>query len=204
MPETFDAYQYLAYLGSRWRLAALAAGLALAAALAVSLLAAKKYTATVTLVIEPPGGTVLSPIYLEALKTYEHLAASDHLFAQAVEKFRLREDLPGRPIERLKRAVLRVELPRNTRILEISITLPNAAKAHEVALHLAQETMRLNRVRALETPFGYRGELLQLLDPGVVPEKHSWPNLPLNLAAALALALFVSWLYLTMQFGLRR
>jgi uncharacterized protein involved in exopolysaccharide biosynthesis len=72
------------------------------------------------------------------------------------------------------------------------------------ALHLARETMRLNRLRELETPAGYRGELLQLLDPGVVPEKPSWPNLSLNLAAALALALLLSWLYLTLQFGLRR
>jgi uncharacterized protein involved in exopolysaccharide biosynthesis len=247
---------------------ALLAGTALAAALAVSLLVTKKYTATVTLLIEPPPGTVVSPIYLESLRTYEHLAASDHLFAQAVERFRLRQDAPGRPLERLKRAVLRVAVPRSTKILQISATLPSAARARELALYLAQETIRLNRetnragddeliaatrrlveaavartkaaeaarakaapgatrpqmdaldaevqsawvaqdeqeqrLRALEATAGHRGERLMLLDPGVAPERPSWPNLPLNLAAALALALAASWLYLTLQFGLRR
>ena len=273
MPDAFDPYQYLAYLRARWRLVAILSGSALVVALAASLLLGKKFTATVTLVIEPPAGsdprasTAVSPIYLESLKTYEHLAGSDNLFAQAVEHFQLRREFPRRPIERLKRAVLEVSILRNTKVLEISATLPDPQRAHELALYIAQETIQLNRhtnrvgddelivearkrveqavartkaaeaarahtaprasrfetdaldseiqsawvaqeeqerrLRELEATAGYRGERLTLLDPGVVPEKPSSPNLPLNLVAALALALTVSWLYLTLEFGLR-
>lgn len=272
MPDPFNAYQYLAHLRARWRLVAIVSGATLLVALAASLLPAKKYTATVTLVIEPPAGsdprgssTAVSPIYLESLKTYEHLASSDHLFAQAVERFQLRQ--ADRPIEDIKRTVLQVTIPRNTKVLEISATLPDRQKAHDLALFIAQEAIQLNRktnragddeliaaarrrveqavartkaaeaararaatgvsrfeldsldsevqsawvaqdeeerrLRDLEATAGYRGERLTLLDPGVVPERPSFPNLPLNLLAALALALTVSWLYLTLEFGLR-
>lgn len=275
MPDSFDPYQYVAHLRARWRWVAVASGSALAVALAASLLLPKKYAATVTLVIEPPAGSdprastsAVSPIYLESLRTYEHFASSDQLFAQAVERFQLRQAYPGRPIERLKQAVLQVSIPRNTKVLEISATLPDPRKAHSLALYIAQETIQLNRrtnragddelivearqrveqavartkagetararaaagasrfeldsldsevqsawvaqeeqerrLRELEATAGYRGERLTLLDPGVVPERPTSPNLPLNLVAALALALSVSWLYLTLEFGLRR
>ncbi len=274
MPDPFDPYEYLAHLRARWKLAALVTGSALAVALAGSLLVAKKYTAYVTLVIEPPAGsdprasTAVSPIYLESLKTYEHFAASDQLFAEAAGRFQLRRDFPGRPIERLKKAVLEVTIPRNTKVLQIGVTLPDPRKAHDLALFLAEETVRLNRrtaraaddeliaaarrrldeaiartktaeaararasartpraemdaldsevqvawvaqeeegrrLRELEATAGYRSERLNLLDPGVVPERPSSPNLPLNLLAALGLALSLSWLYLTLEFGLRR
>jgi uncharacterized protein involved in exopolysaccharide biosynthesis len=151
MPDPFDPYEYLTHLRGRWRLVAVVAGGAVALSLAVSLLATRKYTATVTLVIEPPAGsdprgsTAVSPIYLESLRSYEHLAASDQLFAQAVERFQLRREWPGWSIERLKKAVLEVSIPRNTRVMQIGVTLPDPNKAHALAVFLAEETIRLNR-----------------------------------------------------------
>jgi len=151
MPDPFDAYQYFSFLRARWRLPALALGAALAVSLALSLLLPSKYTAKVSLVIEPPAGadprasTAVSPIYLESLRTYEHFASSDHLFGQAVERFQLRAGNASRPMERLKREVLRVSVPRNTKILEIAATLNDPKKAHAVAAYIAGETIQLNR-----------------------------------------------------------
>ncbi len=104
------------------------------------------------LVIEPPAGADLraamavSPIYLESLKTYEHFADSDSLFQKAVRQF----GLQGRPIESLKRRVLRVQLVRNTRILEISATLPDPQKAQALAKFLAESTVETNRASVAE------------------------------------------------------
>jgi capsular polysaccharide biosynthesis protein len=149
MPDPFDGYQFLAYLRARWPLPVIAVGVAVAVSLAISLLLPKKYTARASLVIEPPAGsdprasTAISPIYLESLKTYEHYAASDSLFAAAVERFGLRRE--GQSIESLKHDVLEVEIPRNTKVLDIAVTLRDPEKAHAVATYLAEEAVKLNR-----------------------------------------------------------
>ncbi len=325
MPDPLDGYLYFAHLRARWRLPALLTAAALVVSLVGSLLIPKKYTARVKLIIETPAGSdprvsmAVSPVYLESLKTYEALASSDELFARAAERFGLRRLYPGRPIEALKRSVLEVAIPRNTKLLEIAVTLPEARQAHAMATHLAEETMQLNRrtnravddeliaevrkrteearqrleaaraahrrsleraptldglradleqlrvtreevarrlvagederlrrqaaeldgriasqqdllvrrsteveqlraeeegalnvhdeaerqLRGVETAAGARGERLMLLDRGVAPERPSSPNIPLNVLAALALALVVSLLYLTVEFGLQ-
>ena len=46
-----------------------------------------------------------------------------------------------------------------------------------------------------------QGERLQVIDPGVVPEKPSSPNIPLNMLVAIALALIGSLLYVTLEFS---
>ncbi len=332
MPDPFDGYQFLNHLRARWRVPVVALVAAVVVSLAISLLLPKKYTARATLVIEPPPGsdpraaTTVSPVYLESLKTYEHFATSDQLFAQAVTRFDLRGGWPNRSIESLKRSVLQVSIPRNTKVLEIAATLPDASKAHAVALYLADETIKLNRktgrvgdeeliaetrrrveqsaqrlreaqtarnaatqrsptpealtaeleqlralreeverltisaelsveergkgraeslrrrraeldgqvdakqqllarrtaeieslttahdsawtaheelerhLRGVEAASGTRGERLNLLDPGVVPERPSFPDVPLNLLVAAALALVASFLFLTLEF----
>jgi len=153
MSEAFDAVRYMSYLRSRWRWIACSAGVAVALAIAVSLVLPNQYTATARLVIEPPAGTDLraamavSPIYLESLKTYEHFAASDSLFQKAVDRFALR----GATIESLKRRVLKVQIVRNTRIMEISVTLPDPKKAQAMAAFLAEAAVDLNRSSVAES-----------------------------------------------------
>ncbi len=153
MSEPFDAYRYIGYLSSRWRWIAASAALAAALAAAASLLMTPMFTATAQLVIDPPAGADLraamavSPIYLESLKTYERFAGSDSLFQKAVHRF----GLEGRPIESLKRRVLRVQLVRNTRIMEISVTLPDAKKAQAMAGFLAEATVEINRAAVSES-----------------------------------------------------
>ena len=120
MYQTFDAFEYVDYLGRRWRVIAAACGVALLLSLGVSLLLPKHYTATASIVIEPPGGndvrlsTAVSPVYLESLKTYERFATSDTLFARAAERFHLLGT--GQSIESLKRQVLKVAKLRSASV----------------------------------------------------------------------------------------
>lgn len=290
MQDQFDGRRYLSHLRARWWLPVVAVAAAAGIAAGVSLLLPVRYTAKVTLVIDPPAGsdvrasTAVSPIYLESLRTYEHFAASDQLFARAIERFQLRSGA-SLPFEKLKRRVLRISVPRNTKVMEIAATLPDPRQAHAVALYLAEETIELNRktnragddelisearnqlaeaarrlsvakqayveaaraaglegpasshasawsavarqnpqlelaraefdaasslhqlaerrVHELATMSGLRGERLSLVDPGVVPEQPSWPNIPLNVMAAAALGLLVSLIWLTAGYGLR-
>lgn len=151
MADPFDAREYFAHLRSRWRPAAVAVTVALAGSLSVSLLLPKKYTARVSLIIEPPASsdsrtaTAVTPIYLESLKTYERFASSDDLFARALERFRLRNPSSPKPIENLKREILRVSVPQSTKIMEITATYGDPKLAHSLALFLAEETVKLNQ-----------------------------------------------------------
>jgi uncharacterized protein involved in exopolysaccharide biosynthesis len=151
MADDSDAYQYFGFLGRHWRFIALACSVALAGAATLSLLGPRQYTATARILIEPPAGAdprsamAVSPIYLESLKTYEHFAASDSLFSRASNKFGLRQLAGGRSVESLKQSVLKAAIPRNTKILEIGMTLPDAKLAQTVAVFLAEETVNLSR-----------------------------------------------------------
>jgi len=151
MYDSFDAFEYIDYLRSRWRVVAVAGAAALLLSLSVSLLLPKRYTATASVIIEPPGdadvrsGTAVSAVYLESLKTYESFASSDSLFARAAEQYHLQDAAHSEAIERLKRRVLKVSKPRDTKILEVSVTLADPKAAQRVAQFLADETVAMNR-----------------------------------------------------------
>jgi uncharacterized protein involved in exopolysaccharide biosynthesis len=155
MYQSFDAFEYLGYLRRRWRVIAAACGIALLLSFGISWLLPKRYTATATVVIEPPGGndvrlsTAVSPIYLESLKTYERFASSDTLFARAAERFRLLKPGTGQSIESLKRRVLKVTKLRDTKILEISATLADPKTAQELVQYLADQTASASRRESL-------------------------------------------------------
>jgi uncharacterized protein involved in exopolysaccharide biosynthesis len=151
MYDSFDAFEYVEYLRRRWRVVAVAGAVAIVLSLTVSLLLPKRYTATASIVIDPPGGadsrsaTVVSPVYLESLKTYEHFAASDSLFAGAAEHFHLISPAGSQPVESLKRGILKVSKIRDTKILEISATLRDPKLAQSLAQYVAEETVNMNR-----------------------------------------------------------
>ena len=151
MAETFDPIEYLDYLRRRWKFVTGASLLAVAlAALAGSALP-RRYTATASLVIEPPGAsdprsaTAISAIYLESLKSYEEFALSDSLFAKTAEKFHLLPASGGQSLESLKNRVLRVTKLKDTKMLSISVTLADAKQASAVARYLAAGAVALNR-----------------------------------------------------------
>ncbi|MBL8292232.1 MAG: hypothetical protein JNN08_10370 [Bryobacterales bacterium] len=146
----FDALEYVVYLRRRWLFVAVACVSAGLAATVGSLLLPRRYTSTSSILIEPPAGTdprtltAISPIYLESLKTYELLATSDSLFAKAAERFGLRRGADREPIETLKSRVLKATKPRDTKLLQISVTLEKPETSQAMAQFLAEETVRLS------------------------------------------------------------
>jgi len=271
--------RYVDHLRRRWLVIAAACGVAVVLALAVAWLTPARYTAITRIMIEPPAGSdsrfavAVNPIYLESLKSYELVASGDRLFLDAADHFRIPHPAS---VDALKRSVLKVSIPRNTRILEIAVTLRDPVQAQALALYIAQQTVKVTRdlshslenevvadaqkhldeargrmeeaerawARLSEQPAGgkadravqartaqaerdaahasfdaaekqldetrsvsgERGESLRIVDPGVVPERPSSPNVPLTLFSALLVALVGSLFYATLEFnyGLER
>lgn len=146
MPEAFEMFRYLDHLRRRWPVIAVACGAAMALAFVAALIMPAKYEATARIMIQQPPGadlryaTVLSPMYIESLKSYELVASGDSLFLDALNHFDLAQ---GHSIEEFKRSVLKTTVPRNTRILEISVTLPDPVKVQALALYIAQQTVKV-------------------------------------------------------------
>jgi len=154
---SFQAYEYFDYLKRRSVfIGAVCAGAGVLA-LAVSLLLPKDYTATATLIIDPPAGNdpraavTVSPVYLESLRAFELFASSDTLFERAIDKFHLRESEPSKTRESWKRSILKVSKVKDTKILEIAVTLHDPRQAQVVAQFLAEETVNLSRTANLAT-----------------------------------------------------
>ena len=151
MAESNRTPDYFEFLQRRYRFVIIAVAAALATAAIVSLLLPKRYTATATLLIDPPStgdpriSTAISPAYLESLKSFEQLASSDSLFLQACRRFNLlsRENVSS--VERFKARVLTVEKLKDTRLLRVSVTLRDSQLAQAVAQYLADQTAQLNR-----------------------------------------------------------
>jgi uncharacterized protein involved in exopolysaccharide biosynthesis len=74
--------------------------------------------------------------------------------------------------------------------------------AERTASQLGYTTVetRLSQVRADR---GYRSERLKIIDPGIVPEQPSAPNIQLRVLAALLLGLVVPVIYLTLELSYR-
>jgi capsular polysaccharide biosynthesis protein len=129
------------------RVIAIACASAFLLTAAISPFLPARYTAKATLLIEPPGGndprstTAVSTVYLESLKTYELLVASDTLFSRAVDDLHLRQRYAGSSTESLKRRILAVSKPTNTTLLESSVTLNDAKDAQALAQHIAEQAV---------------------------------------------------------------
>ncbi len=135
MPEATGAFQYLGHLRRRMRVLLWTCGTGVLLSVGVSLLAPTNYTATTRILIDPPAGSDQRMGF-----------NPEYLFLQAAEHFGLSR---SRPID--QRSVLTVRIPRNTRILEVVATLPDARKAHAFALYMAQQTVELSRMADGET-----------------------------------------------------
>jgi succinoglycan biosynthesis transport protein ExoP len=154
MNQTFDAFEYVDYLRRRWLVIAIACAAAVLLALGVSLLLPKQYTATASIVIEPPGGsdarltTAVSAMYLESLKTYELFGNSETLFARAAEKFHLRSS-DSQSLESIQHRVLKVSKLRDTKVLEVSAKLSDPKLAQALAQYIAEETVNMSHHESL-------------------------------------------------------
>jgi len=150
MRNASEGLEFAGYLWRRLGLVAIACASALAVAGIVSLLLPARYTATASILIEPPGGndprsaTAVSTVYLESLRTYERLASSDTLFERALDDLHIRQRYPGVSTEVLKRRILEVSKPTSTTILDISATVSDAKSAQALAQYIAERTVALH------------------------------------------------------------
>jgi uncharacterized protein involved in exopolysaccharide biosynthesis len=151
MNRPFDAVDFALYLRSRWRVAVIACATALAIAGMAAALLPRRYTATATLIIQPPASAdpraalAVSPVYLESLKTYLNFATSDTLFLRALNELDLRRHYPGTSVESLERRVLSVTKPAATRLIQIQATLDEPREAERLARFIAEQTVAMNR-----------------------------------------------------------
>jgi len=202
MIESPEAFRFISYILSRWRLVAGSCLTAVVIASGVTLMLTRQYTATARILIEPPANAderslQLNQSYLESLKTYEYFANSDSLFQKAVNRFQLRALVGAKSIEGMKKQALKIGIVHNTRILEIEATVPDPRRAQLLAQYLAEETVGLNHSLA-------NAERLTIIDPGIVPERPSSPTIPLNVAAALMLGMFFPAAYLAVEMNLHQ
>lgn len=150
MRNASEGLEFAGYLWRRRALVAITCATALAITGAVSLLLPARYTATASILIEPPGGndpraaTAVSTVYLESLKTYERFASSDTLFERALDDLHLRQRYPGASTETLKRRILEVSKPASTTIIDISATVSDPKGAQALAQYIAEQTVALN------------------------------------------------------------
>jgi len=151
MESSFDGIQFAHYVRRRWNVILISCFVAIAITGVVCAFLPKQYTATASILIEPPAGndprgaTAVSPVYLESLKTYERLASSDTVFATAVRELGLQNTFANTSIEAIKRSVLKVSRPTSTKIVEISATLRDPQSAQRLAHNIAQQSVALNR-----------------------------------------------------------
>jgi uncharacterized protein involved in exopolysaccharide biosynthesis len=151
MEEEFDGVQFARYVRRRWAAIAISCGVAIVLVAGVSFLLPKRYTATASILIEPPAGndprgaTAVSSVYLESLKTYERFASSDTAITTALRESGLQKKFEGVSIDTIKRSVLKVSRPISTKIVEISATLDNPNDAQKLAQHVAEQSVALNR-----------------------------------------------------------
>lgn len=204
MPESPELLRYVTHLRRRWPVIVLACAVALGLAGVTTSLQTKQFTARALVLIRPPASdsfpaTALSPTYMESLRTYEHLALGDSLFQKAVSELQITLP-PG------NNSVLHINVLRQTRVLEVTATLPDPQQAQALAQYIAAAVVRMSGPPAddnIAAGINSRTETLELVDPGVVPERPSSPRLWFNLLAAFLTAFVLSLLYLSFEFGLQ-
>jgi capsular polysaccharide biosynthesis protein len=147
----FDALSFGRYARGQWLVFTISCGAAVVLATLISLTLPKRYTATASILIEPPAGndpraaTAVSPVYLESLKTYERIASSNTMFQEALTRLSIPEAASGASVESLKASILKVAKPASTKILEISTTLKTPEKAQALAQYIAEKTVQLSK-----------------------------------------------------------
>lgn len=152
MPYEEIPGQRIRYVGARWRFLVMVIAVSACLAFIVSELLPRKYTATTTVIIDPPAttdihaGAALNPAYLDSLRTYEHFFTSDQLFDNAARRFHL--DLAGQNVATIREQVLKVKQQHETRILEISATMRDPAAAYQLARYITEQSIEANREHA--------------------------------------------------------
>jgi capsule polysaccharide export protein KpsE/RkpR len=158
---------------------------------------------------QEPNGALQTQIESEieiVAKTRQTLIDARSDIAEYQEKPELARELPG-----LKARAS--ELDKKIAELEKDIEHKSAMASQrevnrqrlDVELKMAQTASESSaaRLRDLRATAGTRGERLRVIDPGIVPQRPSSPNILLNVFAALLLTSIALIAYLTISFSYR-
>ena len=170
MPITEDrtVRERTAYVVSRWRFLVTAVAAAGLLAFAISEFLPRRYTATSTVIIDPPGtndpraAMVVNPTYLDSLRTFERFFTNDTLFQQAAQRFHLDAGQGG--IMELRKRVLKVAVQRETRVLEVSATLPNPKDALAMVRYITEQSIHASREEAMAADRDTLGNVTEEFD----------------------------------------
>ncbi|MGA2185375.1 MAG: hypothetical protein ABSH47_20330 [Bryobacteraceae bacterium] len=170
MPITEDrtVRERTAYVLARWRFVVIAVAAAGLLAFAISEFLPRRYTATSTVIIDPPGtndpraAMVVNPTYLDSLRTFERFFTSDTLFQQAARRFHLDAGQGG--IMELRKRVLKVAVQRETRVLEVSATLPNPKDALAMVRYITEQSIHASREEAMAADRDTLGNVTEEFD----------------------------------------
>jgi len=84
-------------------------------------------------------------VYYELLRSYETLINNDYLVSKTIQKFNLQKTPYELSVDSFRRrGVLRVELSKNTRLLEVSVEFPNAQLAAEICNYFVNQAVAFN------------------------------------------------------------
>jgi uncharacterized protein involved in exopolysaccharide biosynthesis len=155
----FEVVEFVEYLYDKRIVFLVACGVALGLTLGIGALLPKKYTAKASILIEAEGNdlralTVLSPAYLESLKSWESFAGSDSLYARAAQRLQVRGS---------KARVIRITRPANSTVVEINATLNDPQKAQALAQNIAEQAVELSRTMGVKTAADVASELKKQL-----------------------------------------
>jgi uncharacterized protein involved in exopolysaccharide biosynthesis len=84
-------------------------------------------------------------VYYELLRSYETLINNDYLVSKTIQKFELQKAPYELSVDSFRRrGILRVELSKNTRLLEVTVEFPNAQLAAEICNYFVNQAVAFN------------------------------------------------------------
>ena len=158
----------LADILARWRFLLTVIACAAAIACGVSEILPRRYTSTATIVIDPPAtgdirvSAAVNPAYLDSLRMFENFFTSDTLFLQAARRFHL--DIRDRDIDKVRERILHVSQQHETRILEVSVTLPDPVTASEMLRFITDQSIAGSHQQAVTADLDSMSALNAALD----------------------------------------
>lgn len=194
MADPLDLVDFLTRLRSRWRVWVVAALAGAVAGAGVSALRPVRYVAEAHLLVEPPPDSVgvfvmMSPSYLDSVKSYATLANGKTVRARALEA--LSAD------QRAAAGGISAEAPPLARVVVIRADAGDPDAALALVRAVAEQTVRMvNTGRSGDDGEDVdRHERLALIDPGVRPAQPEDRRIPINALTAALFALVAAGVY---------
>ena len=193
MAETLDLVEFLSHLRARWLVWLIAALAGAAIGGGISLLRPARYLAETHLLVEPPpdaSGTyvLMSPSYLDSLRTYEALAEGKTVRARAMASLT--------DAQRATAGEIEADVPELSRVIAVRAEASDPETALALARAAAEQTLGLVKAaRAKDPQERWQVERLALIDPGELPQTPEDRNTAMNALAAAFFALAAAGVY---------